>query len=895
LKKPSYSDPNAEREAANYDNPIPSRELILELLEQSSGPLSLPAVCESFDLHSDDNIEAMRRRLIAMERDGQLISNRKREYGRVDKMDLVRGRVQGHRDGFGFVIPFDGSDDIYLSNRQMRKAFDGDEVLARPGPVHKGKREGAIIEVLTHHTQQVVGRYICEHGNHFVVPDNPRITQDILLDAGTLQGAKTGQFVVVTITQQPGRRGKALGEVAEVLGEHLAPGMEIDVAIRSHSIPHVWPADVETEVQGLGEDVLESHKQGRIDSRHLSFVTIDGEDARDFDDAVYCESSKHGWTLYVAIADVSNYVHPHSALDKEAIVRGNSVYFPDFVIPMLPEVLSNGLCSLNPKVDRLCMVCEMQIDVNGVVTAHQFYESVMHSRARLTYTEVGKVIQERDEKDSEIRKSLREVTAHLDELHDLYGCLVKARRKRGAIEFESNETRIIFDDQRKIESIIPTVRNDAHKLIEECMLAANVCAAKFLQKHELPCLYRVHETPKEEKLVLLQEFLKEFGFTLPTIDKVTPKHYRDILLKIEGRPNAHVIQTVMLRSMNQAVYQGENLGHFGLAYDAYGHFTSPIRRYPDLLVHRAIRSVIRSQRESAHVKRHENAKAIRSTDIYPYNDSDISSMGEQFSSTERRADEATRDVVNWLKCEYLNEHVGDIFEGVVSSVVGFGLFVELNDMYVEGLVHITSLPGDYYHHEAAHHRLVGERTRLTFHLGDTVSVKVVRVSLDDRKIDFELVGEKIESAAKHSKRKPKKTSSSKKRKTKSNDRRSDDKNTAGKGPGDRTSVNKKSASKNKKPEFKKSEFKKTKKNKNSSIENDVPRKPRKRKSSSEKNKQERSKHEKLHSSLNKKVSTPVEGKTSEGANAKNNSSEKAKESSNPLIKIVKKIGKAFKK
>ena len=658
-------------------------------------------------------------------------------------------------------------------------------------------------------------------------------------------------------------------------------------------------------MQGLGEEVLESHKQGRIDSRHLPFVTIDGEDARDFDDAVYCESSDHGWTLYVAIADVSNYVHPHSALDKEAVVRGNSVYFPDFVIPMLPEVLSNGLCSLNPKVDRLCMVCEMQIDVNGVVTAYQFYESVMHSRARLTYTQVGKVILERDEKDSEIRNSLHEVVPHLDELHDLYGCLLNARRKRGAIEFESNETRIIFDDQRKIESIIPTVRNDAHKLIEECMLAANVCAAKFLQKHELPCLYRVHETPKEEKLVLLQEFLKEFRFTLPTIDKVTPKHYRDILLKIEGRPNAHVIQTVMLRSMNQAVYQGENLGHFGLAYDAYGHFTSPIRRYPDLLVHRAIRSVIRSQRESAHVKRHENAKAIRSTDIYPYNDADISSMGEQFSSTERRADEATRDVVNWLKCEYLNEHVGDIFEGVVSSVVGFGLFIELNGMYVEGLVHITSLPGDYYHHEAAHHRLVGESTRLTFRLGDTVSVKVVRVSLDDRKIDFELVGEKIESAAKHSKRKPKKTSSSKKRKTKGNDRRSGDKKSAGKGPDDRDSVSKESANKDKSPasKNKKSEFKKAKKNKGVPTEKDVPRKPRKRKSSSVKAKPGHSKRENPDSNVSEKASVSNQGKASERASSRGkprddsrkSSNKKTKVSSNPLIKIVKKIGKAFKK
>ncbi len=790
MKKKTFNDPQAAREAANYENPIPSRELVLDLLEKSSGPLTLLAVCKNFELTSEENLEAMRRRLIAMERDGQLISNRKGEYGRIDKMDLIRGRVQGHKDGFGFVVPFDGSDDLYLSNRQMRKAFDGDEVLARPEQEYKGKREGSIIEVLVHNTQHVVGRYVCDHGNHFVIPDNPRVTQDIFIDPTDLKSAKSGQFVVVNITQQPGRRGKVIGEIDEVLGDHLAPGMEIDVAIRSHNIPHVWPSEVETEAKKFGSEVSEQDKEHRIDLRDLPFVTIDGEDARDFDDAVYCEANDSGWTLYVAIADVSNYVAPYSALDEEAVVRGNSVYFPDFVVPMLPEALSNGLCSLNPAVDRLCMVCEMRISTAGKITDFTFYESVMHSKARLTYTKVGQVIEDQGNLSSAIREELKHVVPHLDQLYSLYQCLFSARRKRGAIEFESNETRILFDENRKISEIVPVFRNDAHKLIEECMLAANVCAANFLAAHEIPALYRVHEPPKEEKITLLQEFLREFGLSLPSLDKISPKHYREVLKKIEGRPDAHLIQTVMLRSMNQAVYQPEKLGHFGLSYSAYAHFTSPIRRYPDLLVHRAIRSVIRSKKESKHVRRDASASLIDLKKIYPYTQSDIVGLGEQFSTTERRADEATRDVVSWLKCEYLKEHVGDVFDGVVSAVVGFGLFVELKDFYVEGLIHITSLPSDYYHHEAAQHRLVGERAGTVYRLGDVLSVRVVRVSLDDRKIDFEL------SEMPKSKGKPA-TKKSKSRKPKPSGSKSNSEAPASKPPRKKSSK-KKAASKPKK-------------------------------------------------------------------------------------------------
>lgn len=762
-KNKNVNDPFAEREAAKYENPIPSRELILEVLDKSVGPMTLSAMCEHLQQTGDEQREAMRRRLIAMERDGQLMSNRKGDYGRVDKMDLVRGRIQGHRDGYGFVIPADGSDDIYLSNRQMRKVFDGDEVLARPGPANfKGNKEGSIVEVLVRNTTQLVGRLVSERGSHYVRPDNPRLGHDVLVPPDQLANAKSGQFVVVEIVQQPDRRNNPVGHILEVLGDHLAPGMEIDVAIRSHSIPHVWPSNVKEQAATFSKVVEESDTKNRIDLRDLPFVTIDGEDARDFDDAVYCEPKKSGgWRLFVAIADVSHYVAPNSPLDKEAIERGNSVYFPDFVVPMLPEALSNGLCSLNPHVDRLCMVCEMTISRSGRISGYQFYESVMHSKARLTYTQVGHMLDVGSKAaNSEVTLQLRDqfahVVKHVDELHNLYDVLLEARRIRGAIEFETTETRILFDENRKIDQIVPVVRNDAHKLIEECMLAANVCAARFLEKHEIPALYRVHASPKPEKVAMLKEFLGELGIGFTGGEKLTPSDFQTMLADIQGRPDTHLIQTVMLRSMNQAVYQPVNEGHFGLAYQAYAHFTSPIRRYPDLLVHRALRYVIRSKRESTHVKRHPDAVLLAARDIFPYSSADMAGLGEQCSITERRADEATRDVVSWLKCEFLKDRVGETFEGIVSAVVGFGLFVELKDVFVEGLIHITGLPSDYYHFQAAQHRLVGERTRQVFRLGDEVSVKVVRVSLDERKIDFELTSVKSRRRARAGELPPKK-------------------------------------------------------------------------------------------------------------------------------------------
>ena len=765
-RKKITKDPHLKREAKKYAKPIASREFILKILDDSVGPLTHPQLCVAIGLDDDDSQEALRRRLFAMERDGQVHSNRKQAYACVDKLDLIRGRIQGHKDGFGFLIPTDGGEDIYLPYRQMRKVFDGDEALVRILPSgERGRLDGKIIEVLARNTQQVVGRYFNEKGVCFVRPDNPRLTQDILIPPEATQGAKSNQFVMVDITRQPDRQSSPMGEIIEVLGDHMAPGMEIDVAIRAHNLPHTWPTAVKEQAAQLPATVAEQDKPLRVDLRDLHFVTIDGEDARDFDDAVYCEKKKSGgWKLYVAIADVSHYVSVGSALDQEAELRSTSVYFPDFVLPMLPEALSNGLCSLNPKVDRLAMVCEMNISAAGKVSSYQFCEAVIYSHARLTYTKVGKMLDASDAESVPLREQYADVVDDVEQLYSLYKVLRQAREKRGAIDFDTTETRILFDEQRKIDKIIPVVRNDAHKLIEECMLCANVCAAKFLEKHALDGLYRVHEGPKEQKLENLRLFLRELGLGLGDNGTPQPGDYQRLVEVIGERADAKVIQMVMLRSLSQAMYQPDNNGHFGLAYSAYTHFTSPIRRYPDLLTHRAIRHIIRSRKASKQVQRVTGAGVLPKASIYPYSTQEMERLGVHTSMAERRADDATRDVVGWLKCEFLQDRIGDVFPGVITAVTHFGVFVELLDVYVEGLVHITALPSDYYHHEAAHHRLVGERTHQVFALGDELSVQVAAVNLDERKVDFELVPD--DSGHKHGvKKSAKKPKSGAKKKT----------------------------------------------------------------------------------------------------------------------------------
>ncbi|NQV69639.1 MAG: ribonuclease R [Pseudohongiella sp.] len=739
-------DPFAQREAENYANPIPSREFLLQLLEEIGEPADHPQLCERLKLKGEEEIEALRRRLIAMSRDGQILSNRRGMYGLAAHMDLIKGRIQGNKDGFGFFIPEDGSGDMFLGAREMEKLFDGDQVLARVSGIdNRGRKEGMVVEILKRRYAQIVGRYYRDQGFGVLVPDSKRVSQEILIPDKQAGKAEDGQFVVAEITEYPTRRRKAVGKIVEILGDSTTPGLEIEVAVRSHDIPHVWPTAVSNETHGFVEEVSEQDLKGREDLRAIPFVTIDGEDAKDYDDAVFARRHQRGnWTLYVAIADVSHYVAIGSALDDEAINRATSVYFPGHVIPMLPEKLSNGLCSLKPNVDRLTMVCEMEISATGKMTGYCFYEAVIHSHGRMTYTEVSDIVETAE---SEIQKNIQDklrkrhesLIEHLDSLYSLFHALRMVRDSGGAMDFDTIETRIVFGEDRKIREIIPVYRNDAHRLIEECMLSANVAAAQLLEESKLPALYRVHEGPNPDKLENLREYLKEMGLHLPGGDKPVPADYQQVLKQIAGRPDQHMLQTMLIRSLMQAVYQPENLGHFGLGYPAYAHFTSPIRRYPDLLVHRAIRYLVRNK-PGVHVRKHAAADSLAQKKIYPYQLSDMIQLGENCSTAERRADAASYSVIDALKCEYMQDRVGDEFTGTVTSVTNFGLFVELNDIYIEGLVHISELSNDYYHFDPVRHCLAGERSQKVYRLGDSVEVRVVRVDLDDKKIDLQMVG-----------------------------------------------------------------------------------------------------------------------------------------------------------
>lgn len=717
---PRFADPHRQREARKYANPIPSREFILDTLTQAGVPMVFEELATALDLDGGEDRVALERRLAAMVRDGQLVRNRKDAYCLVNRRDLIAGRVIGHPDGFGFLIPDEGGDDIYLYPRQMKALFHNDRAVVRViGRDARGRLEGSVVEILARNTRTVVGRFYQESGVGFVVPDNKRLAHDIIIPNDRIGTAQQGQIVVAEITDQPTQRTQPLGRIAEVVGDHMAPGMETDIAIRTHDLPVEFPEAVLAEIAGLGAEVPESAKAGRVDLRQVPLVTIDGADARDFDDAVYCERKPKGWRLLVCIADVSAYVAPGTALDQEAHSRGNSVYFPDRVIPMLPEVLSNGLCSLNPEVDRLCLSCEMLISLDGKVTRSKFFPAVMRSQARLTYDQVAALVVEGDRA---LAKRFDGVVSHLRELHRLFQTLHQARTERGAIDFDTTETRFEFNDQGRIAAIHPLVRNDAHRLIEECMLAANVAAARLFERHKLPALYRIHEMPKEEKLNDLRTFLGELGLSLGGGKKPTTQDYANLLDAAKERPDRHLIQTVLLRSMPQAMYSSDNVGHFGLAYPAYTHFTSPIRRYPDLIVHRAIKHLLTAGK----------------AEDFDYTKTVLQGIGEHCSGTERRADEATRDAESWLKCEYMQDKLGEEFDGTITSVNSFGIFVELDGIFVDGLVHITALDNDYYHYDPIGHRLTGERTGIVHRLGDRVRIQVAAVNLDERKIDFVL-------------------------------------------------------------------------------------------------------------------------------------------------------------
>ncbi|HDM8129288.1 TPA: ribonuclease R [Vibrio harveyi] len=727
------NDPFADRESKNYENPIPSREFILEFLEEAGVPMNRNDLFEALKLEGEEHYEGLRRRLRAMERDGQLVFTRRQCYALPEKLEMVKGYVIGHKDGHGWVRP-EGSvgkdNDIVLPHHQMKHIIHGDYVLVQPTDNSKrGRREGRLVRVLEERNTQIVGRFFLEYGYSYVVPDDSRISQDILIPNEHKAGARMGNVVVIEITDRGSRSRGMMGKVVEVLGENMAPGMETQIAIRTHQIPHDWPATVDKQIENLGEEVPEEAKEGRVDLRDLPLVTIDGEDARDFDDAVYCEKKKSGgWRLWVAIADVSYYVRTDSALDKEAINRGNSVYFPSQVVPMLPEVLSNGLCSLNPQVDRLCMVCEMTISDTGKLSGYKHYEAVMNSHARLTYNKVGAIL----EGDEELRMRYHAVVPHLEELHAMYKVLKEARDNRGAIEFETVEAKFIFNADRKIESIEPVIRNDAHKIIEECMILANIASASYVEKAKEPALYRVHESPGELRLQGFRDFLSELGLDLKGGLEPSPTDYADLVKQIAERQDKELIQTMLLRSMKQAVYNADNAGHFGLALKRYAHFTSPIRRYPDLLLHRAIKYLIAKEEG-------RNQDRWTPTGGYHYSFDDMDFYGEQCSMTERRADDATREVADWLKCEYMQDHVGDELDGVIANVTSFGFFVRLTELHIDGLVHISTLANDYYQFDPIGQRLIGESFGNIYRLGDAVKVKVLAVNLNDKQIDFELI------------------------------------------------------------------------------------------------------------------------------------------------------------
>jgi len=712
------SDPYAKREASQYAAPLPSRELVLQVLAEQGVPLTVEQLFIFLDISSDER-EIFNRRLNAMERDGQIIRNRKGALCLPEKIHLIPGVVFGHPDGFGFLVPDDKEkypDDLFLGPREMAQVMHGDRAMVRMAGVdRKGRPEGRIVEVLERANKTLVGRVMRGQGVTIVAAEDKRINQDILIPYHLDLDAKVGQVVVVELTEQPSSHAMPMGRIVQILGNYADSGMEIEIALRKHKLPYEFSVEAIKQAERYPNIVQPADYKDRIDIRDLPLITIDGETARDFDDAVFAVPQGRGWRLVVAIADVSFYVQPGDALDRDAFDRGNSVYFPRRVIPMLPEALSNGLCSLNPDVERLCMVCDMQVDALGVVKRYQFYPSVMRSKARMTYTKVFDMLQNPQ---GELAQAYAWLMPHLQHLYTVYQLMLKQREKRGAIEFESSETMMIFNEQGKIEKIVPSTRNEAHKLIEECMLAANVCAAEFLMQHKHSALYRIHEGPTPEKLEALRQFMAEFGFGVGGGDKPHAKDYGKLMGRIKDRQDAQLLQTVMLRSMQQAVYSPDNVGHFGLAYDAYAHFTSPIRRYPDLLIHRAIKAVL------------GNAK------FYAKN---WHALGEHCSMTERRADDATRDVTNWLKCFYMQDKLGEVFEGTVAGVTSFGLFVALDEIYVEGLLHVTELGNDYFAFDKARHEMLGERTGVRFRLGDRLTVKVARVDLETSKIDFTLV------------------------------------------------------------------------------------------------------------------------------------------------------------
>ncbi|UDG83069.1 Ribonuclease R [Candidatus Vallotia lariciata] len=685
--------------------------------------------------------EGFFKRLSAMERDGQIRLDKLGCYHLTDLSNFISGRVQGHRDGYGFLIRDDAGSDLFLSNTEMQKVMHNDRVLARVISHARRGRSGAhIVEITERRDKTIIGRLLNENSIWVVSPEDKRISHNILVKQMGKVTPKSGQVVSIELTDFPGYHSQPIGKIGEVLGDINDPGMEIEIAVRKYGVPHQFSDAALVQAEKLPEQMLESDLRHRIDLRDMSFVTIDGEDSRDFDDGVYCEpiriGQQNGFRLLVAIADVSHYVADGDSLDHEAFSRGTAVYFPRRVIPMLPEKLSNDLCSLKPNVDRCALVCDMIINPRGCIQKYQFYPAAIHSVARLTYTEVAAILSNPKGGESASRFSL---LPHLQNLHSVFKILLQARENRGAIEFDTNETYIVCDAQGKIEQILRRQRNDAHKLIEECMLAANVCAADFLKRNKHPGLYRIHASPMKEKLLNLQTFLCSLGLKLGSCDKPNANDYAVLIKKVQSRSDATMLKTMLLRSMQQAAYSPNNIGHFGLAYDAYVHFTSPIRRYPDLLIHRVIHAILAGKKYQPHTPKHyysdEKEKHARSYDAI------WQTIGFQCSANERRADEASRDVEAWLKCYFMKDRLGKEYNGVISGVTPFGIFVQLDSLFIDGLVHVTELGSDYFQYDEIKNELRGERSGIRYGLAMRVRVQVSNVNLDMRKIDCRLVQE----------------------------------------------------------------------------------------------------------------------------------------------------------
>ncbi len=716
-RKKTSKKARAPNKGTTYKHPIPSQNDLIDFLTDVGKPQKAEPILLAFDLKGQRMRALLIERLQSMVRAGQILENRRGEFCLTVKLDLVTGKVTGHRDGFGFVIRDDGdSDDVYLSAREMRSLFDGDRVAVRiKGLDHRGRAEGELVDVLERGTREIAGQFIRERGIGVVIPDNAKLSHRILIPKGEAANARHGNMVVVEILDFPTHVEQATGRITTIIGNPGEKGIATDIAIHSHGIPFKWPDAVRKEAQGFGSTVPGSSHSGRTELRNVDLITIDGADARDFDDAVYCKRSDDGWRLLVAIADVAHYVNVGAALDKEAIVRGTSVYFPDRVVPMLPEVLSNGLCSLNPKVDRLCMVCDMRVSPAGKVTKATFFEGVMNSKARLTYSQVGDFLS--GASTTSVPKGLQ---ASVRDLHDLYKAFAKQRKRRGAIEIDLPQTKFKLNEDGEIDRIEVVPRNDAHRLIEECMIAANVEAAKFLKQHKIAGLYRIHPKPDTDRFNDLRLYLTSLGLKVPHPDHVEPRHFTQIIEQVKDRPDSAAITMAMLRSLTHAAYSPANVGHFGLALPSYAHFTSPIRRYPDLLVHRAIRHIIRGGKPGK----------------YDYSAKEMERLGAITSAHEKRAEEATRDVEAWLKCQYMEGHLGEEFDGVITGVTNFGLFVQITELMTDGLVHVTSLANDYYKYDAGSQRLVGERSGHTYHLGAEMRIRVQRVDMETRKIDF---------------------------------------------------------------------------------------------------------------------------------------------------------------